>query len=339
MGGVWELDLDAPKKLVLLAMADHADHEGRHVRPSLPLIAWKTGYSPRQVQRIVHELVAIGILHVERIGTGRGHPTHYRICLEAGVPSPAFRGLDVLDAARRRRFIDAWIETHGAACYHCGGAGDAERGPDGSAWHVDRIIPAGNGGRYDDDNMALSCAPCNKRKGANMAPFSDDKVRQDGTLSPLKGAIYDTERVPSAPLKGAIHDKNGGDSFKRTVKEPSLREPPPQSRAPARDNGAAAAADAHALIDDETAARFAAQFTQLDPTLTLRWFNALLTDAAKTIGQATTAQVATAAKTTHAILDRRLTAERAGSGQTIANLAGWTRKVFIDNLTAAVGAT
>lgn len=100
MGGVWELDLDPAKKLVLLAMADHADHEGRNVHPSLPLIAWKTGYSPRQVQRIVHELTDAGILEIQEVGTGRGKPTHYRISLEKGVKmSPFVRGKGCQDVA------------------------------------------------------------------------------------------------------------------------------------------------------------------------------------------------------------------------------------------------
>ena len=90
MGGVWELDLEPPKKLVLLAMADHADHEGRNVHPSIDLVAWKTGYSPRQVQRIVHELTDAGILEVQELGTGRGKPTHYRVDIEKGVKMSPF---------------------------------------------------------------------------------------------------------------------------------------------------------------------------------------------------------------------------------------------------------
>jgi len=62
MGAVWELALSRPKQVVLLAMADHADHEGRNVRPSVPLVAWKTGYSERQVQRIIGQLISDGLL-------------------------------------------------------------------------------------------------------------------------------------------------------------------------------------------------------------------------------------------------------------------------------------
>lgn len=62
MGLVWDADLDKDTKIILLAYADHADHEGGGVYPGVPLIAWKTGYSDRQVQRITHSLVAMKIM-------------------------------------------------------------------------------------------------------------------------------------------------------------------------------------------------------------------------------------------------------------------------------------
>jgi hypothetical protein len=102
MGGVWELDLPAPQKIVLLALADHADHEGRNVRPSLDLVAWKTGYSPRQVQRVVHELTQKGILRIMVEGGGRGNPTHYAIDLTKGDKLAPFRKTkgDIYDAEK-----------------------------------------------------------------------------------------------------------------------------------------------------------------------------------------------------------------------------------------------
>jgi hypothetical protein len=92
MGGVWELDLDPPEKIVLLAMADHADHEGRHVFPSVDLISWKTGYSPRQVQRIIRDLEKFGLLiRMGDAAGGRGVTNRYRIALENGVKLTPFR--------------------------------------------------------------------------------------------------------------------------------------------------------------------------------------------------------------------------------------------------------
>ena len=78
-GKVWDMDLPHNEMLVLLAMADHADHEGRHIYPSLGLVAWKTGYNIRQVRRIIRDVSERGILVVVRENSGRGHTTEYRI--------------------------------------------------------------------------------------------------------------------------------------------------------------------------------------------------------------------------------------------------------------------
>lgn len=82
-GKVWDLDLPHNKQHVLLAMADHADHEGGNIFPSTDLIAWKTGYSTRQVQRIIDVLITDGILVV--VAPARQQrPTTYRVDFSAG---------------------------------------------------------------------------------------------------------------------------------------------------------------------------------------------------------------------------------------------------------------
>jgi hypothetical protein len=65
MGLVWDLDnsvIDREEKYVLLAYADHADHEGRNMFPSIDLICQKTGYKERAAQMITRSLVAKGFL-------------------------------------------------------------------------------------------------------------------------------------------------------------------------------------------------------------------------------------------------------------------------------------
>lgn len=84
MGRVWELELTPAKQIVLLALADHADHDGNNIRPGVPLIAWKTGYSERQVQRIMRELIEEGLL-VE-VETEKGKPHVYSLDLSKAVP-------------------------------------------------------------------------------------------------------------------------------------------------------------------------------------------------------------------------------------------------------------
>lgn len=70
MGQVWDLDIPHNQLIVLLAMTDHADHSGGNMYPSMGLIAHKTGYSERQVKRIIKSLVEVGILILEKIGNG-----------------------------------------------------------------------------------------------------------------------------------------------------------------------------------------------------------------------------------------------------------------------------
>ena len=82
MGAIWDLDLPHELAWVLMAYADHADHDGRNCYPGTKLIAYKTSYSERTVQRCTAALVARGILTVERSGK-RGMATVYRISLSA----------------------------------------------------------------------------------------------------------------------------------------------------------------------------------------------------------------------------------------------------------------
>lgn len=68
---VWDLECPKPygdvmfkpsHKYVLIAYADHADHHGKNIWPAVPTIAKKTGLDERSVQRLTHDLEAIGLL-------------------------------------------------------------------------------------------------------------------------------------------------------------------------------------------------------------------------------------------------------------------------------------
>ena len=56
MGQVWNLDLPQNEQSVLLALADHADHNGGNVFPSNGLVAWKIGVSEDTVRRAKKKL-------------------------------------------------------------------------------------------------------------------------------------------------------------------------------------------------------------------------------------------------------------------------------------------
>ena len=62
MGKVFDLDLPTREKFILIAMADHADHDGTGVYPGHKNLAEKTGYSERSVSRAVDELKDMGLI-------------------------------------------------------------------------------------------------------------------------------------------------------------------------------------------------------------------------------------------------------------------------------------
>ena len=101
MGMVWDLDLPANKKFVLLAYADHADDEGGSVFPSLARVAHKTGYSRDQVRRISKELKEVGLMVLVEKAT-HNRPAEYRLTLGRGSNLPPLtpRGVGANDPPR-----------------------------------------------------------------------------------------------------------------------------------------------------------------------------------------------------------------------------------------------
>lgn len=62
MSAVWDLDLPPGEKLVLLALADQANDEGRQCWPAVSTIAKRSGQGERTVRRALHDLEAKGHL-------------------------------------------------------------------------------------------------------------------------------------------------------------------------------------------------------------------------------------------------------------------------------------
>jgi len=60
-GYIFDLTLPPTAKLVALAYADHADHDGGNIYPSVPTIARKTGLSDRAVTKTTRWLENIGL--------------------------------------------------------------------------------------------------------------------------------------------------------------------------------------------------------------------------------------------------------------------------------------
>lgn len=81
MGQVWDLDLPHNEAWVLMALSDHADRDGNNVFPGLELLAYKTGYSERQLRRVLSSLEERGVIIPVSGGVGRGHRQQYSIDL------------------------------------------------------------------------------------------------------------------------------------------------------------------------------------------------------------------------------------------------------------------
>lgn len=78
MAEVWTRKFTSAERDVVLVLADHGDDYGRHIFPSVALIAWKTDSSTRKVQRVLSGLRDRGILVV--VSPARQHrPTEYRL--------------------------------------------------------------------------------------------------------------------------------------------------------------------------------------------------------------------------------------------------------------------
>lgn len=83
MSAVWDMPMkDAAAKFVLLAYADHADHEGGSIYPAVSTVSQKTGYDERSVRRITHRLIKTGYLKPQG-KTSKG-VIRYRIPLTNG---------------------------------------------------------------------------------------------------------------------------------------------------------------------------------------------------------------------------------------------------------------
>jgi hypothetical protein len=87
MSHVWEhSQASGTELLLLLAIADHADDQGRAF-PSIERLAHKTRTSRTTVKRLLKRLEALGELTVAR-GQGRNRTSIYRIHLKGSILTP-----------------------------------------------------------------------------------------------------------------------------------------------------------------------------------------------------------------------------------------------------------
>jgi hypothetical protein len=84
MIGVFDEDITSSEKLVLLAMADHADDAGKSCFPSITRIAHKSSMTRRGVQKVLRRLEDKG--RIRAIGHRADGTVEYAITLQGGEP-------------------------------------------------------------------------------------------------------------------------------------------------------------------------------------------------------------------------------------------------------------
>ncbi len=221
MGQVYEYVFDHAESAILGAMADHAKDDGSRCFPSVGLIAWKTNYSVRQVQRVMGRLETTGvILPIAYKSGGRGFATEYQIVLAAAERKPPYQHAGThLDATLRVATIARFKET----CQVCLLPGGHGKGPDQQPWHIDRIVPARQGGLFTVDNVTLSCGKCNREKGAILSP-TEKGVSQEpvGDEIDEKGAIMSGDPPVMSPNGDTATAPQPSITFNKNENEPPV---------------------------------------------------------------------------------------------------------------------
>lgn len=87
MAAVWELQLTPGQLIVMLALADFADDDGRNAYPSLARLSWKAGYSESQTRRILKQLDESGMIDKDE---RPGMTTMFTLHVEKGTKKQPF---------------------------------------------------------------------------------------------------------------------------------------------------------------------------------------------------------------------------------------------------------
>jgi hypothetical protein len=199
---------DPTKKLVLMAMANHAHPDGTDCYPSIPRVAIYTGLKERSVTRTIAALVEDGL--VRRVGGGyRGSSAGYEINMYA---------LSALHHPRIDRVTGKLLrEKPDSLSVISPAVGDA-RGPDGTDGgkpdggtvfrdgkpptarrkaDSDAIQPDPGGGKTDSDSI-LADSDSRKTDGESAYPSLSESNREEKTVEPAR---------PSSLAPGASHDQ------------------------------------------------------------------------------------------------------------------------------------
>lgn len=109
MSQVWELDLPSNEKMILLALADHANDQGI-CAPSFSRIAWKCGISKDTVKRAVKSFRETGLISKLSEAGGPGRPAVWKVCPSKGCMLHPFVS-DLQRGKAVEKPVDSPVET------------------------------------------------------------------------------------------------------------------------------------------------------------------------------------------------------------------------------------
>lgn len=125
MGAVFYLPLPKPEKMLLLALADHANDEGTSIYPGVNRLAVKTSDSVRNIKRLLRALEQRNVIApVAHAKGGRGHATEWAINIRWVFEEARTAGWASGDAATAVNFDPLKGDTTG----HVVGSEDTVKG-------------------------------------------------------------------------------------------------------------------------------------------------------------------------------------------------------------------
>lgn len=101
-------DLNSTEKLVMLALADHANDEGESIYPSQQRLSDKTGLSRRTVNKIIGVLVEKGYLVKVKVRPDRENVWEFKITEKLGCEAPSQGGENVVHRGVGSSFSGGW---------------------------------------------------------------------------------------------------------------------------------------------------------------------------------------------------------------------------------------
>lgn len=201
MGTVWDLDIPHPMAWVLMALADHADHDGGNLYVGQQRLCWKTSYSERQIRRILDQLEDAGIIIPEGGGSGRGLKQSYRISLDNVPRKPKF------ETGKKR-----------SKCPGSGGNdSDGEDGEKEDKMSALSLVKSGQNDRIIADKMTGFPEDKGGHFDTGKADISDIKADISNIKADISNISHDKERARGLTIREPLREPS--------VIEPSCEKP------------------------------------------------------------------------------------------------------------------